>query len=109
MPWLSLIVVAGLCAVGAGMTYKPGFKDHPAYPWLMACLSVCGGLCYGVSVRYCRSPGEVFAVSVAWDVVAAAVYVAVPVLVFGLRLPPLGWVGLGLAAAGVGLLKACVK
>lgn len=109
MPWLSLIAVALLCSAGAGMTYAPGVKDRPWYPWAMAGVSVCGGLVYGFAARHCRSDGEVFALSVAWDVVAAAVYVALPVALFGLRLPPAGWFGLGLAAVGVVILKASVS
>ena len=104
-PWLSLIVAFVVCATGAVLTYRPGVKDQAWFPWAMAGLSVGGGLCYGLAVRYCRSAGEVFVLSVAWDVVAAVVYVGVPVLLFGLRVSALGWCGLLLAAAGVVLLK----
>lgn len=109
MPWLSLIAVCLLCGIGACLTYGPGLKDQPWYPWAMASLSVCGGLTYGLAVRGCRTDGETFALSVAWDVVAAAVYLLVPVAVFGLRLTPLGWAGLATAALGVVLLKAGVS
>lgn len=104
-PWLSLLIVIALCGMGATLTYAEGVKFKPWYPWAMACLSVCGGLTYGFAVRYCRTPGETFALSVAWDVVAAVVYVTVPALAFGLRLPAIGWLGLILGAAGVVLLK----
>lgn len=109
MNWLSLIPAVGLCAVGAALTYHPEVRHQAWYPWAMAGVSVCGGLWYGVSARWCRSAGEVFALSVAWDVVAAAVYVLVPVLGFGLRLPPVGWCGLLLAAVGVTLLKVSAE
>lgn len=109
MPWLSLIVVLALCSVGACLTYWPGVKAAGWYPWAMSCLSVCGGLTYGFAARGCRTDGETFALSVAWDVVAAAVYVLLPVLVFGLRLTPAGWGGLALCFIGVLILKVTVK
>jgi multidrug transporter EmrE-like cation transporter len=101
-------VAAGLCACGAAATYRPGFKEQTAYPFVMAGLAVLGGLWYGFAVRCCRTAGEVFALSVAWDVIAGAVYVLVPVACFGLRLSPAGWVGLALAAIGIVLLKVSV-
>lgn len=108
MPWLSLIAAVALCSAGAVLTYGPGVKDHPWYPWAMSGLSVCGGLVYGFAARGCRTDGETFALSVAWDVVAAAVYVLVPVAAFGLRLTPLGWCGLAVAVVGVVGLKCGV-
>lgn len=109
MPWLSLLAVLALCSLGACLTYWPGVKQNWWYPPAMCCLSVCGGLTYGFAARGCRTDGETFALSVAWDVVAAVVYVLLPVLVFGLRLTPAGWCGLALASAGILLLKLGVE
>lgn len=106
MHWLALVAFVVLCSVAASLTYGDGVRQQRWYPFAMAGCSVCGGLLYGLSVRACRTGGETFTLSVAWDVTAAVVWVLVPVLAFGLRVSPVGWLGFALAVAGVLVLKA---
>ena len=105
-PWVSVIAVIIICCVGSTLTYAPGVKMMAWYPWVMASLSVVGGLLYGLSAKACASDAETFALSITWDVIAAAVYVIVPVCVFGMRLSPLGWAGLLMALIGVLVMMA---
>ena len=109
VPWLSLIVVVLICAIGSVLTYYPGVKTAAWYPWVMSGMSVIAGLVYGFAAKGCRSDDETFALSMAWDVVAALIYVIIPVCLFGVRLTVLGWAGLVMAAIGVVILKCNVR
>lgn len=40
-----------------------------------------------------------------WDAITTAVSIGIPVLVFGARLPPLGWVGMGMAIVGLSVVR----
>jgi hypothetical protein len=105
MAWLTLLPVTLLCSVGAWLTYAGRWKGEWWYPWAFAGLAAAVGWLYGWAMRHAANDRDAFALSFVWDVAVTAIYVVVPCLLFGVRVSPLGWCGLAVAAVGVVMLK----
>lgn len=108
MAWLTLLPLAALCALGAWLSYVPEAKASWWYVWAFTLMSAACGLMYGWAMQRTSSDHDSFALCLVWDGIVTVVYAVVPVLFMGVKVPPAGWVGVGLVAIGAVVLKVSV-
>lgn len=81
MPWLSLIPVAGLCLLGAWLSYAGrAVREHPAYALAFTMLGATAAACYAAAVRE-ADPPTVYRFNVAYDLVVLVAYSVFPLAV----------------------------
>ena len=105
MAWLSLIPLVIVCWIGAWLSYAPGMKEKSWYTLAFTGLAAASGWLFGWAMQRTTGDRDAFLLSFVWDVLVTAVYVVVPVVVFGVRMTAWGWCGLILAVVGVLMLK----
>jgi uncharacterized membrane protein len=94
-----------LYALASWLSYHPSHKDRVWFPWLMVSISATGGFLWMWVVRLCDTKRDLYSAAVAWDVAVMVAYSVLPLLVFGVKLSPVAWVGFWLVVIGAILVK----
>lgn len=105
MPWLTLLPVAGLCLLGAWLTFgTESTKGHALYVPAFVALGAATAAFYGCAVRNCDADLS-FRYCVAYDAVVLVAYYVFPLLAGCVRPDWRSLLAAVLVAAAAGLLK----
>lgn len=104
-PWIALCPVAVVMGLGAWMSYTKAARDAAWYTPAMCALCVANALLWSWATRRAGDGNQIFALSIAWDVVVIAAYNVLPVALLGVRLTPAQWVGFAVVVLGAFMVK----
>lgn len=105
MIWLLLVPASAVLCLTALLSYSPAARAAWWFLWLLPALGAANVIVWCWACRRAADNRQLFSLSVAWDVVGIVAYSALPLIVFGIRLSPVAWCGLGLVVAGAFLVK----
>lgn len=104
-PYLLLIPQTFLMCLGSYISYDRNLQTRPWFVYVLGLLSLATGTLWAITARLATSPRQLFTLSLVWDCVTVAAYSLLPLLVSGVRLSPVGYLGFLLILLGVGLVK----
>lgn len=104
-PWIVLIPVAALMAVGGWLSYHPTAKLAGWFPAVLVTLGAANAALWVWAIRLSDGNRQTYSLSIAWDCITILAYSLLPLLAYGVRLSPVACVGVSLVVVGACLVK----
>ncbi len=104
-PFLSLIPIGFIMAIGSYLSYQRNIKDSSGFLIVMIALAVSNAVLWVNACRWCDSQRQLYSLSIAIDCVTVISYSVLPLLVCGVRLSPIAIVGVIMVVTGAILVK----
>lgn len=98
------VAFAVMC-VAAVLSYSERAKAWPWFTWVVVGMGGLTSFLWATAAKWTPERRDVFTLSMMWDVCAIAAYNVIPLVLMGVRLSPLAWVGFGMVVVGAVLVK----
>jgi drug/metabolite transporter (DMT)-like permease len=103
-PYHLIPVAAVLMCCGSWLSYG-ACRQKPWQPFLTGAVACLSGILWGWAAKLADGPRGVFAASCVWDALAIGCWSVLPLVLWGVRLSPVGWAGFALVVIGAFLVK----
>lgn len=103
--WIILVVVAIIQTIICTLTYNKAIHDRWWYFPLGVLMGVSTNTLWLISAKLLGDKQQIYIFSLFWDCIMMAIYLLIPIFIFGIRFDKIGFCGLLLIIIGTLLIK----